>query len=258
MPLKDDKMALKYHTTGDKKTSADFFWGQEKHRNFCAVWKEVYLTQPSFISVSTHPLASTEINSEFRSKLAWFNIALLVETEKWSLWKEGYRREKWSSSSNLLKTKVTAIGEGAITVKNCWHVWKKEEISAMKIMLFGQTFFALPVRCLLSPSFYSPFSVPHTAFAASMYCTARQVKQVTGTHCCSFYTWNQILYLSSAFRSKVSRANLVTLWTTLHSQFIKVILGRLCQSMPPQSSEAERILKKFKNYPIESDGGNQT
>lgn len=124
--LKDDKMALKCNATGDQKTSADFFWGQ-KHRNWCAVWKEVYPTQPSFISLSTHSLASTENNSRFRSKLAWFNLVLLVETEKWSLWKDGYGREKWGSSS-LLKTKVIAIGEGTAAIKICWDCWKKGDI----------------------------------------------------------------------------------------------------------------------------------
>lgn len=178
LPLKDDKMALKCNPTGDQKTSADFFWGQ-KHRNWCAVWKEVYPTQPSFISLSTHSLASTENNSRFRSKLAWFNLVLLVETEKWSLWKDGYGREKWGSSS-LLKTKVTATGEGTAAIKICWDCWKKEIFKPCKL-LCGLGRLSLLSWLDAIPSFLLLY-IPCVR-TQSLLCAHRQtkVKQITVT-----------------------------------------------------------------------------
>jgi len=54
----------------------------------------VHPTEPSFISLYTHSLASTEIKRKFKSRLAWFNLVLLVEKEKRSLEKrEIYRRK---------------------------------------------------------------------------------------------------------------------------------------------------------------------
>lgn len=90
-----------------------------------------------------------------------------------------------------------------------------------------------------------PFTL-HSLLRTHLCCvhTGRQkLNRLLWLNCSPFYRWIQVPYLSSAFRSKVSCANWLTLWTTPHRQ----PHFRSSKALPEYASPKFRGKKSKKN-----------
>lgn len=141
-------------------------------------------TEPSFISLHTYSLANTELNRKFKSKLAWFNLVLLVGKEEWSLGKrEIYRRKRRKTCVCWSKTAIVYLQLGWLQQERerqpekIAEISEKAEISAMQ----SHMWFWVDFLCSFGLLFASSLQLFHMLCYPHNLCC-----------CCVTPTWTQL------------------------------------------------------------------